>query len=63
MFGGGDNVEDLHGGLLVGEVAPVPHGSSEPGVEALYRVGGVDDAPQLGRELQQRGELVLRLAP
>ena len=45
LFGGGDKVEDLHGGLLVGEVSSVSHGSSEPGVEALDGVGGVDDTP------------------
>ena len=38
-FGGGDKVEDLHGGLPVGEVSPVPDRSSESGVEALDGVG------------------------
>ena len=36
----------------------MPDCSSESGVEALDGVGGVDDAPQLRGELQERHELV-----
>ena len=62
-FGGGDKVEDFHGGLLVGEVPSVSYGSSEPGVEALDGVGGVDHPAQFGGELQERCELVPGLSP
>ena len=34
----GHEVEDLEGGLFVGEVAAVPDGLAEPGVEALDRI-------------------------
>src|SRR6266571_3335416 len=53
----GDEVDDLHRGLLVGEVAPVTDRPSEPGVEALDRVGRVDDLAELDRELEERHEL------
>ncbi|MXZ14262.1 MAG: alpha/beta fold hydrolase [Acidimicrobiales bacterium] len=61
--GGGDKVEDLEGGLFVGEVASMSHCSAEPGVEALDGVRGVDDPAQLGGELQERDELVPGLPP
>jgi hypothetical protein len=45
---GGDEVEDLHRGLLVREVAAVTDRPPEPRVQRLDRVGGVDDLAELG---------------
>ena len=55
---GGGQVEDLHGRLLGREVPAVADGPPEPGVQRLYGVRRIDDRPQLGRELEERDELV-----
>ena len=59
----GDEVQDFHRGLFVGEVSSVPDRSSEACVEALDGVGRVHDAAQLGWELEERDELVPRGLP
>ena len=48
VSGGGDEVERLYRGLLVGEVHSMPYCPSKSGVEAVEGVGGGDDSAQLG---------------
>src|SRR5207249_9864678 len=56
-------VEDLHRGLLVREVSSMTDRPAEPGVQALDRVGRVDDLAELDRELEERHELAPGVLP
>lgn len=54
----GDQVEGLHGGLLVGEVATGPYRPAEPRVEAFDGVGGAQHASYLDVVGEEGGELL-----
>ena len=53
-----DEVEHLECCLLVGEIASVANSPTEPGVQRLDGVCGVDDLPQLDGELKEWYELL-----
>src|ERR1700729_2011881 len=61
--GGGDEVEDLHRGLLVREMTAVTDCSAESSVQRLDRVCRVDDPAELDGELEQRNELLPCVLP
>src|SRR3954454_648226 len=61
--GSGDQVEHLHRGLLVGEVAAGPYGATVAGVEALDRVRAAEDLSDLDVVIQEGDELLPRRAP
>src|SRR5689334_18645235 len=53
-----DEVEDFHSGLFGGEVSASAGGLTEPAVQRLDHVGGVDQLTDLRVERQERGELL-----
>lgn len=59
----GDESEELEGGVVGGEVPAVPGDLAELVVDGLDQVGGVDDRADLGREREERGELLPGVAP
>lgn len=53
-----DQIEQLEGGLVIGEMPAAANGGSQGAVEAFDRVGGVEDPPHLGREGEERDHLI-----
>jgi len=58
-----DEVEDLHRGLLVGEMTAVADSPTESSVQRLNRVCRVDDPAELDGELEEWHELLPRILP
>ena len=49
-----DQIEQLEGGLVAGEVAAGADGPAQLGVQGLDSIGGVDDPADIGREGEER---------
>jgi FkbM family methyltransferase len=52
-----DQVEELGGGIVAGEVASGPDGAAQLGIQGLDRIAGVDDPPDVVREGEERDDL------